>query len=402
MNSDLGLGPLSPVLRMGIAGLGTATKAMLPAFLKHQGIRIVAAASLDEEQLLNFKNDFLVETFQSVEEMCNYHEVDAVYIATPTQYHTEHVLLAASAKKHIILEKPIAVSLEDGLKMIRAAEKNGVTIVVGHSHSFDPPILKMREVIESGAIGNFTMAHTWCYTDWMYRPRMKEELQTQLGGGVTFRQGSHQFDIIRLLGGGKVRSIRAATGVWDAKRATEGSHVVFFEFEDGSSATAVYNGYDHFHTTEWTYGIGEWGEHVQTGEYANNRKTIRTLNVDQEQALKGRRAGYSGKKSLVFADEDIEQPFFGLTLVSGERGDIRQTPQGLMLYGEEGMEHLEIPKDISGRDMVVREFYDAVTLGKHAVHNGRWGLANLEICLAALQSSHEKKEIFLKHQVSVN
>lgn len=400
MNSDPG--PQHPVIRIGIAGLGTATKAMLPAFLKHPGMLITAAASLDEEQLRNFSKDFPVETFQSVERMCHSPVVDAVYIATPTQFHTEHVMLAASSRKHIILEKPIAISLEEGLKMIKAADAGGVTMVVGHSHSFDPPILKMREVIESGMIGKFTMAHTWCYTDWMYRPRMPEELRTELGGGVTFRQGSHQFDIIRLLGGGKVRSVRAATGVWDPKRPTEGSHVVFFEFEDGASATAVYNGYDHFHTTEWTSGIGEWGEQVKAGPYASGRKTIRELSPEQERALKSSRSGYSGKSSMVYADRDLQQPYFGLTLVSGERGDIRQTPEGLMVYGEEGVEHVQLPREVNGRDKVVEEFYDAVIHGKRPVHDGRWGLANLEVCLAVLESSREKKEIWLKHQVPLN
>lgn len=392
-------GPQRPVIRIGIAGLGTATKAMLPAMLKHPGILITAAASLDEEQLRNFKRDFLVDTFTNVEHMCHSPAVDAVYIATPTPFHSEHVMLAACAKKHVILEKPIAVSLDEGRKMITAAESNGVTMVVGHSHSFDPPILKMREVLESGRIGRFTMAHTWCYTDWLYRPRMREELQTELGGGVTFRQGSHQVDIIRLLGGGNVRSIRASTGAWDSRRPTEGSHVVFFEFENGASATAVYNGYDHFHTTEWTYGIGEWGERVKTGEYASNRTTIRSLSTDQEQALKGSRSGYNGKPSIIHADGDLQQPFFGVTVVSGERGDMRQTPEGLMIYGDEGVEHLKLPKDVNGRDMVVEEFYHAVTQGKRPVHDGRWGLANLEVCLAVLTSSREKKEVFLSHQV---
>ncbi|MED4601371.1 Gfo/Idh/MocA family oxidoreductase [Paenibacillus validus] len=392
-------GPQRPVIRVGIAGLGTATKAMLPAFLKHPGIRITAAASLDEEQLRQFHADFAAETYPSVERMCLSPEVDAVYIATPTPFHTEHVLLAASAKKHIILEKPIATSLEEALRMVTAAEAGGVTMVVGHSHSFDPPILKMREVLESGIIGKFTMAHTWCYTDWMYRPRLREELRTELGGGVTFRQGAHQFDIIRLLGGGKVRSIRASAGAWDPKRPTEGSHVVFFDFEDGASATAVYNGYDHFHTTEWTSNIGEWGERVTAGAYASNRKTIRAMSSSQEQALKSSRSGYNGKSSMKYADRDVQQPFFGLTIVSGERGDIRQTPEGLMVYGEEGVEHLKLPQDVNGRDKVVEEFYEAVIQGKRPVHDGRWGLANLEICLAALKSSQEKKEIVLSHQV---
>src|SRR5438105_864069 len=117
----------------------------------------------------------------------------------------------------------------------------------------------MRELVRGGELGPLQMMHTWYYNDWLYRPRLPEELDTALGGGVTFRQGAHQFDILRLLGGGLVRSVRAATGVWDPSRPTEGSHTAFLDFENGVVATAVYNGYDHFHTSELTYGIGAAG-----------------------------------------------------------------------------------------------------------------------------------------------
>jgi len=93
-----------------------------------------------------------------------------------------------------------------------------------------------------------------------------------MGGGITFRQGSHQFDIIRMIGGGLVRSVRAMTGVWDENRPTEGGHTVFLEFEDGAAATAVYSGYDRFHTSEITFGVGEHGQPADTSVYGRARK----------------------------------------------------------------------------------------------------------------------------------
>lgn len=386
------------IIRIGLAGLGTATNAMLPAFVKHPGMEIVAAASISEEQLKHFQRDYDVKTYLSVEELCADPNVDAVYIATPTQLHTDHVLLAARSGKHIILEKPIAISLQEGLKMIEAAEQNGVKMVVGHSHSFDPPILKIRELIKSGRLGRLGMIHTWCYTDWIYRPRLKEELDTKLGGGITFRQGSHQFDIIRLIGGGMLKSVRASTSIGDPNRPTEGSHVVFFEFVDGAAGTAVYNGYDHFHTTEITYGIGEWGEKVETTGYAANRKRIKQISQSEEQQIKKQRSGYGSGKAPTMEEEN--QPFFGLTLVSCEKGDIRQSPTGLIVYGEEQVEEIAISNGENGRDMVVKEFYEGVALNKPILHDGRWGLANLEVCLAVLESARTRKEIELAHQVA--
>ena len=93
--------------------------------------------------------------------------------------------------------------------MNAAAERNGVQLLCGHTHSFDPPIRKMREIVRSGELGRLTMIHTWNYTDLMYRPRMPHELDPSRGGGAVFIQAPHQVDVVRLIGGGMVRSVRA-------------------------------------------------------------------------------------------------------------------------------------------------------------------------------------------------
>ena len=67
------------------------------------------------------------------------------------------------------------------------------------------------------------MVHSWYFNGWSYRPRLPEELDTRLGGAVVFRQSADQFDSIRLVGKGLLRSERAMTGRWDPDRPTEGS-----------------------------------------------------------------------------------------------------------------------------------------------------------------------------------
>ena len=89
----------------------------------------------------------------------------------------------------------------------------GVALVVGHSHSFDAPIARTRALIAGGEYGSLRMIHALNYTDWLYRPRRPEELSD--GGGVMFNQAPHQVDVVRLLAGGRVKSVRAQTGAWD-------------------------------------------------------------------------------------------------------------------------------------------------------------------------------------------
>jgi phthalate 4,5-cis-dihydrodiol dehydrogenase len=388
-----------PTVRVGIAGLGLAGTAMLPALVKHPHIEITAAANRSGHHLSAFARDFQAGTYRTIEDLCKSASIDAIYIATPTQLHKEHVLMAAAYRKHILVEKPLCITLEDADDMIAAVERNGVQMVVGHSHSFDPPIRKMREIVRSGILGRVRMINSWYFTDWLYRPRLPEELDTRQGGGVTIRQGAHQFDIIRYLGGGLIRSVRAVTGAWDRTRPTEGSHVAFLEFEDETAATAVYSGYDHFHSMELT-GIGEAGEVARPGPYASARMALRRAAPGNGEATLKRAVGFAGEQERALEGQG-HQPFFGLLIVSCEHGDLRQSADGVLVYGDERKWEVPLSPDETPRDAVVAEFYDAILRGRPTVHNGRWAKATLEVCLAVLNSAHERREIMLAHQTAV-
>jgi phthalate 4,5-cis-dihydrodiol dehydrogenase len=393
---------LTPPIRFGIVGLGTAGTALIPPAVRHPGFTLAAAADLDTGSLAAFKKDFPdAETHTSVESIAASTGVDALFIATPTQHHVGHVLTALRAGKHVVTEKPIATTIADAQAMIAAAGEAGVTLMVGHSFGYETPIQEMARIVRSGELGPVQMVHNWYYTDWLYRPRNPEELDTALGGGVTFRQGSHQFDIIRLLCGGKVRSVRASTQRWDPARPTEGAHTVFLDFESGAVATAVYSGYDRFLSAELGYAVGENGKPVATNKYGAARAALGSRTPEQENELK-RSLRYGGERNRgVSLDYPPHLPFYGITVVSCERGDVRQSPDGLLVYGPDGRREVTFPKESSGRDHILEELYAAVVDGTPPLHDGAWGLANLEVALAALESSRERREVFLKHQKAV-
>ncbi|MEE8518666.1 MAG: Gfo/Idh/MocA family oxidoreductase [Dehalococcoidia bacterium] len=393
-----------PPIRFGIIGLGTAGTAIVPSVARHPSYVLAAVADLDDEVLGRFKQDYPdAKLFGSAEALAESSDVDALFIATPTQLHTEHVLAAINSGKHVITEKPVATRLQDADAMIAAAEKRGVVMMVGHSFSYETPIREIRKIVKSGELGALKMLHNWYFTDWMYRPRNPEELDTSLGGGVTFRQGSHQFDLIRLIAGGLVRSVRATTGRWDPSRPSEGSHTVFLDFEDGVVATAVYNGYDRFSTAELTFGVGEGGQPVDPAKYATARHALAKLGGPDDEAALKRQMRYGGRTNRAGASQGPRSlPFYGLTLVSCELGDIRQSPDGLFIYGPDEKREVLLEKGKTGRDAILDEFYEAVVKGKAPVHDGRWGKANLEVCLAVIDSARERKEVFLSHQKAVN
>ena len=83
--------------------------------------------------------------------------------------------------------------------MIEAADRNRIVFQVGHSHSYDEPYRAMRDGDRRAANSDACASwHNMYYSDWVYRPRRPEELDERLGGGITFPQGAHQFDILRL------------------------------------------------------------------------------------------------------------------------------------------------------------------------------------------------------------
>lgn len=380
-------------VRIGIAGLGAAGRAFLPAIGAHPGLALAAFADPAAQVRASAAAELGVPGYASFAELLAHPGLDAVYIATPTELHPEHVAQACAAGKHVLVEKPMAVELAQASAMIAAAEQAGVQLLVGHSHSYDLPIKRMHELVAGGTLGRVRMVNTWCYTDWMYRPRRPEELDTGAGGGVTFRQGSHQFDILRLLCGGMATNVRARTFDWDPERAGIGAHVAYLDFAGGAAATAVYNGYGNFSSIDLCFDIGEWG----FPQPAASRARLPRGAATPEQELRAKQA----RAKNAIPSGATHQPFFGLTVVSCERGDIRQSPQGLFVYTREGCTEIALPTDRSPRDLVMAEFHDAITGAAPALHDGRWGLANLEICAAAIASSAGASDVQLRHQVDL-
>ena len=391
---------MSQILRMGMAGLGVASTQILPSLAKLSYIKIAAAVDVRKDALGRFREEYGGETFDTVEEMCKSDKIDFVYIATPNELHAEHVITAAKHGKHAIVEKPMALSIEQCEAMNEASEKYGTKLLCGHTHSFDPPIRKIREIVKNEELGKLCMINTWNYNEFMYRPRMKHELATS--HGVVLNQGPHHVDVVRLIGGGMVRSIRAMTGIWDPSRGHEGSYVVYLEFEDGVPATLVYSGYGFFDTAELHWWVGEGGQPRDPGTNLRVRKTSKAISdPDKEEMLK-EQMRYGGQREGEFSHRsgksERRQPFFGFTLVTCEKGDIRQSADGLLVYGDEDKKELDIPQGRIGREAEVEELYEAVVNQRPVFHDGRWGEATLEVCLAILESAKQRREITMSHQ----
>jgi phthalate 4,5-cis-dihydrodiol dehydrogenase len=393
-------------LRVGIAGLGVASTQILPPMEAFGGIRITAAADMRGDALEAFEKRYAGRGYASVAELAADPNVDAVWVSTPNQFHCEHVVTCAEAGKHVVVEKPMALSIEECERMVSAAESHGVRLLCGHTQSFNPAIREMRRIVQSGRLGKLAAIHTWMSTDWMLRPRMEQELNLALGGGVVYRQGPHQIDIVRLIGGGLVRGVRGQVGQLMPERPAPGNFMAFLEFEDGTPATVIYNGYGYFDTSEFMGGYGE--RHYTPEDRVSVRKAIREQARDENKAKEAMRFGGQSEGAFSQGSEQAALrrerlpgggSFFGITVVTCERGEIRQSPPGsLLVYGDAGIEEIEVTGRTASRNSELQELYDAVIEDRPVYHDGRWGMATLEVCLAIMQSARERREVLLSHQ----
>ena len=383
-------------LRLGVAGLGRAFSMMLPTLSRDLRIVLAAAADPREEARRRFAADFSASAYKSVEELCADRSLDVIYVATPHQHHAAHAVLAAQHGKHVLVEKPMALTLADCDAMIAAAQRANVCVIAGPSHSYDAPIRRTRELVAGGEYGAVRMISALNYTDYLYRPRRPEELDNALGGGAIFNQAAHQIDIVRLLGGGQVRSVRAATGAWDRARPADAAYTAMLTFESGAFASLNYNGYGNFDSDELLGWIGESGEEKSPKAAASRR---RFTNAAEEAAFKTAH-NYGGANFRKPSSDGRSHEHFGFIVVSCERADLRPMPNGVMIY-QDGVARLDaLPPPAVPRAEVIDELYGAVVHGAVPLHDGAWARASLEVCLAMLQSARSGADVKLHRQTA--
>ncbi|MES2943631.1 MAG: Gfo/Idh/MocA family oxidoreductase [Pseudomonadota bacterium] len=382
------------VINLGVVGLGRAFTLMLPTFLHDSRIRLVAATDTMDAARAQFESDFAAPAYESIEALCADPQVEAVYIASPHQFHADHACIAAAHGKHILLEKPMALSMDECTRMIAAAHSAGVHLVVGHSHSFNTPVQRCREIINSGVYGKVRMINALNYTDFLYRPRRPEELNTAAGGGVIHSQATHQIDIVRMLGGGLVSSVRAMTGSWDSSRPTEGAYSALLGFEGGAFASCTYSGYGHYDSDELLDNIGEMGQAKNPADYGAARKRLlNTSTPEEETALKAAR-NYGGTLHIpsLAVPASLAHQHFGQLIVSCEKADLRPDARGLTVYTDRQKIFEPLPAPKIPREEVIGELFDCVVHDKPASHSGEWARATTAVCLVLLESAKSGQE----------
>ncbi len=342
-----------------------------------------------------FASDFDVPGYRDIDELCADPTIDVVYVASPHQFHRDHAVYAARAGKHLLVEKPMALTLAECDEMIAAADEAGVVLMVGHTNGYDAPILSLREMVKTGQYGRLRMVNTLNFSDFLYRPRRPEELDTSRGGGIMFNQFPHQIEIVRTIVDAQAFSVSAVCGSWDDARPTEGAVSALVRFENGVVANLVYNGYAHLDSKQFFRGLDRVEEDQL--KFPARRRALASASREDEIAMRVQ-SGYPERRAAILAGEDgeLEHERFGMLVASFDHADVVQSATGLVCYTDDGLSRVEVPFGRGGRRRatVIDELCGALA-GGPAIHDGRWARVTLSICLAALESSTSGREVTL-------
>ena len=174
--------------------------------------------------------------------------------------------------------------------------------------------------------------------------------------------------------------------------------MVFMEFDDGAGATLTYSGYDRFDSDELHGWVGATGRD-KTPSHGRTRRALQNLSgQDEEAQLRKQRYGY-GSGAAFTTGAPAHQPHCGIFVASCENGDIRQSPDGLRVYSDQGVRDIVLSAEASrhaGRTQVLDELLAAVRDGEKPVHGGQFARETLEVCLAIQHSARERREILLR------
>lgn len=189
----------SKKLGIGIAGCGVIADQHARSILEVENGELIAASSRTEKNRKHFSNQFNVPVYSGYDELLKRDDLDAVSICTPSGTHLEYGIKTAEAGKHVIVEKPIEVTVERGQKLVESCEKNGVKLAVVYQNRYSESVLKLKDAVDSGKIGKPVMVRgsvKWYRSQDYYKKSGWRGTLDLDGGGALINQSIHTIDLL--------------------------------------------------------------------------------------------------------------------------------------------------------------------------------------------------------------
>ena len=250
-------------VRLGIIGLGwIGTTQHARAAVQIEGCQLVAVSDVNPSAEKTAEQ-FHARFYPDCREMLDKEKLDGVVVATPTHLHASIGVECAKRGLHLLMEKPIASTLEESDKLIEAARENKVRLLVGHHRRFNPYVEEMRRIVTEGQLGKLVgMVVLWALlkSDDYYEPAWRR----QKGAGPITNNVIHDIDVLRVIGGG-VSRVYAEKSHEVRKFEVEDTGSITLRFVNGAIANifisdAVPSPWADEHTTGEITAFPQYGE----------------------------------------------------------------------------------------------------------------------------------------------
>jgi len=221
--------------RIALIGCGRISKNHFEAIDQIDGLELVAVCDSDAERAAQAGTQWDVQHYTSYEKMLKDSKADIITIATPSGLHAEQGIAAANAGKHVVMEKPMAISLTGADSLVHACDKAGVQLFVVKQNRLNPPVQLLKNAVDRNRFGRIYMAS--CTVHWA-RPQEYYDQAPWRGtwefdGGAFMNQASHYVDLIQWLMG-PVESVMAKTATLARRIETEDSGIAILKFRSGA------------------------------------------------------------------------------------------------------------------------------------------------------------------------
>ena len=225
------------MLNFALVGCGRIAKrhSELLGLSQIEGAQLVSVCDTVIDKAKTISDEFNVKAYEDMDEMMNSEVIDVVVVLTPSGLHAEHVINIAKYGKHIMVEKPMALSIKDTEDMIYACDANNIKLFFIKQNRFNLPVLKLREALDSGRFGKLTMGTVrvrWARHQ-TYYDQDKWRGTWAMDGGVLTNQASHHVDMLEWMMG-DVESVFAKMTTALANIETEDTAIVTLKFKSGA------------------------------------------------------------------------------------------------------------------------------------------------------------------------
>jgi len=274
-------------MNFAIIGCGRISKKHIDAINSITDAKLAAVCDLDEEKARK-QAEYAggVNSYTSYDEMLEKEDVDVVNVLTPSGMHPRHTIdIVKKYKKHIVVEKPMALRLEDADEMITTCDEHGVRLFVVKQNRYNLPVMKLRDAVERKRFGKMVMGTVrvrWCRPQ-EYYDQDEWRGTWELDGGALTNQASHHIDLLEWMMGDPI-SVMAKTGTFLTDVEVEDTGVAIIKFRNGALGVVEATTATRPRDLEGSLSIlGEKGSVVIGGFAVNKMETWNfTDSLDQE------------------------------------------------------------------------------------------------------------------------